>query len=53
MSLVTLRSSPFNLVFGDSIDVKIISVNVYGDSVLSTVGSGAVIQLVPDAPINL
>ena len=37
----------------DSVDIKVVSVNTYGDSPLSTVGSGAVIQLVPDAPINL
>jgi LEA14-like dessication related protein len=33
--------------------VKIISVNVYGDSIQSTEGNGAVIQLVPDAPVSM
>ena len=32
---------------------EIISVNVYGSSVYSSAGNGAVIQLVPDAPIDL
>jgi hypothetical protein len=41
------------LVKGNSIYVKVISVNIYGDSVLSTVGNGAVIQYVPDAPVSL
>jgi hypothetical protein len=31
----------------------VIAVNQYGDSAYSAVGSGAVIYLVPDAPINL
>jgi len=35
------------------VNVKIISVNIYGDSVYSEVGYGALIQQVPDAPINL
>jgi len=42
-----------SLVKDDSVRVKVISVNVYGDSVESVVGSGAVIQLVPDAPVSL
>ena len=32
---------------------EIISINVYGSSVYSSAGNGAVIQLVPDAPIVL
>ena len=36
-----------------SVRVKVISVNVYGESVESVIGSGAVIQLVPDAPVSL
>ncbi len=53
VNLSTLRSSPYSLVKGNSIYVKVISVNIYGDSVLSTVGNGAVIQYVPDAPVSL
>jgi hypothetical protein len=33
--------------------VKIISVNTYGESVVSEAGNGAVIQMVPEPPINL
>jgi len=37
----------------DSVYVKVIAANVYGDSVYSDVGNGAVIWIVPEAPINL
>lgn len=50
--MIQLTQEPFNLILGDSIDVKIISVNQYGDSEYSAIGTGAVITLVPDAPIN-
>lgn len=33
--------------------MKIIAVNLYGEGVLSVAGNGAVIQYVPDSPINL
>jgi len=52
ISFETLKAAPFSLVKDDSVTVKIISQNVYGDSILSVAGVGAVIQLVPDAPIN-
>lgn len=41
------------MVKDDSVVAKIVSVNVYGDSVQESTGSGAVIQEVPDAPITL
>ena len=54
ISLSTLKSEPYLLTKGDSIYAKIISTNVYGDSVVySNTGNGAVIQLTPDAPISL
>jgi hypothetical protein len=53
VSLQLLRALPYSLVKGDSVYVKIISVNVYGDSVYSQEANGAVIQYVPDAPISL
>jgi hypothetical protein len=53
IALTTLKASPYLLVKDDSVVAKIISVNVYGESELSSEGSGAVIQLVVDAPINL
>lgn len=53
VSLFTLIEDPYNLVLHESIDVKVISENFYGDSPLSASGNGATMQLVPDAPINL
>jgi len=38
---------------GDSVFAQIISSNAYGDSISSSIGNGAFIQLVPDAPVNL
>lgn len=49
----TLIHAPFNLQLDESINVKIIAQNFYGDSDYSEVGSGALTKLVPDAPINL
>ncbi len=48
-----MKASPYSLVKGDSIYVKIVSVNAYGDSVYSIAGNGAVIQSVPDSPVSL
>jgi hypothetical protein len=53
ISLLALRSTPYDLVQGDSIYTKIISTNTYGESIMSESGNGAVIQLIPDSPINL
>lgn len=36
-----------------SINVKVIAINAYGNSSQSSVGGGAVVVLVPDAPVNL
>lgn len=47
------RSLPYDLPWGSSIYAKVISVNVYGDSIESLEGNGAVITTTPDAPINL
>jgi hypothetical protein len=43
VTLVLLRASPYNLVKDDSVFIKIVSVNVYGDSIQSPEGNGAVI----------
>lgn len=51
--LTTLITAPFNLARGDSVNVKILATNAYGSSSYSAVGSGAIIVLVPDAPVNL
>jgi hypothetical protein len=53
ISLETLKASPFDLVKDESVWIRIVSQNFYGDSIYSDAGNGAVIQLVPDAPINL
>jgi hypothetical protein len=49
----TFRDSPFDLTWGSHIYVYVIAYNVYGDSAPSLVGNGAIILVVPDAPLNL
>lgn len=51
--ILSLRSAPFNLVWGDSVHAKIVAVNIYGDSIDSEVGNGAIIITYPDAPLYL
>lgn len=51
--LEVLYVEPYNLVLRESVQVKIISTNYYGDSIYSDAGSGAIIWVVPDAPINI
>lgn len=53
VSLFTLIEVPWSLELDESISVKIISINAYGESPFSDVGNGATIQKVPDAPTNL
>lgn len=53
IQLSTLTEAPYSLVLDDSVVVQVVSVNLYGDSTNSASGSGAIIWLVPDAPINL
>jgi len=43
IQLLTLTSAPYSLELGESVSVKIISVNTYGESALSGAGNGAVI----------
>jgi hypothetical protein len=47
--------SPYNLSPGTSVFVKVSSINVMGESPLSTAGNGAILKLsvTPDAPIEL
>lgn len=49
----TLTSDPFGLKMGQGVYVQIIAFNSYGDSNPSTLGNGAIIVLIPDAPLNL
>jgi len=48
-----LKGSPYLLTRDLEVVVRIISVNIYGDSDPSIDGNGAIIQDKPDAPINL
>lgn len=48
----TLRASPYNLISNETVIVRVIATNAYGDS-LATNATGAVIYSYPDAPINL
>lgn len=50
VGLSLLRAAPYSLMFSKSVQVKIVSVNIYGDSVASLVGAGATIRVEPDAP---
>lgn len=43
IALQTLQAAPYNLICGDSIWVKVVSINTYGESVISNAGNGAVI----------
>jgi hypothetical protein len=45
--------SPFNLILGDNIAVKIVAINSYGNSLPSAPVDGAAVVMLPDAPIGL
>ena len=51
--VTTLKAAPFSLPWGASVYAKVIATNVYGNSIESDAGNGAVITTTPDAPINL
>lgn len=51
--LDTLTAEPYNLVLNEPVKIKVIAINVYGESDYSEIGEGALIKLRPDAPINL
>lgn len=51
--VLTLKTTPFEIPWGDHIWVKVIATNVYGDSLISEAGDGAQIITYPDAPVNL
>lgn len=51
--LSTIRGTPFHLLWGDSVKLKVYTTNIKGDSEVSDVGNGAIILRVPDAPIEL
>jgi hypothetical protein len=49
----TLKTPPYSISWGLSIYATVTAVNVYGLSVESLEGNGAIILTIPDAPINL
>jgi hypothetical protein len=51
--LSSLVTEPFLLQVGDSVWANVVASNLYGDSDVSMDGNGALIALVPDAPVNL
>lgn len=53
MNLSTLLAAPYSLVGGNSVWVKVIATNVFGDSPYSEPGNGAYYMTVPDSPISL
>ena len=46
-------NEPFSLAWGSSVVTKVVAYNLYGDSLLSESGNGAVIITYADAPLNL
>jgi hypothetical protein len=48
-----LIEAPYSLVLGDEVRVRISAVNLYGPSVTSNDGNGAIIELIPSAPVAL
>jgi len=51
--ILSLRSQPFNLPWGSSIQIQVVAYNIYGNSQPSVIGNGAIILTVPDAPTAL
>jgi len=51
--VTVLRASPFSLSWGSSVYAKVLASNIYGNSLVSSEGNGAIITTTPDAPINL
>lgn len=51
--ITTLKASTYNLPWGSSVYAKLLAYNLYGNSAMSSVGNGAVILTVPDAPLSV
>ena len=51
--ITTLRTIPFSLEWGSSVYAKVVAINKYGVSLISSEGNGAIITTAPDAPISL
>lgn len=50
---LTFLNAPLNLQWGSEIWAYIVAYNAYGDSEPSQIGNGAIVLVVPDAPLNL
>lgn len=48
-----LKAEPFSLPWGASVFAKVVATNLYGNSVESLSGNGAVITVTPDPPTDL
>jgi hypothetical protein len=46
--VTVLRGTPYDLEWGSSIFAKVIATNIYGDSLESEEGNGAIITTTPD-----
>lgn len=51
--ITSITSAPFLLAWGSSVFASVIATNVYGSSLPSIGGNGAIILTVPDAPVSL
>jgi hypothetical protein len=51
--VTSLMSVPFSFNWGSSIYAKVVATNIYGDSLESSIGNGAILMTNPDAPINV
>ena len=51
--VITLKTTPFEIPWGDHIWAKVIAINAYGNSLTSDAGNGAEIITYPDSPIQL
>ena len=51
--VTALRAEPFSLDWGTSVFAKVIAINLYGDSLESSEGNGAVITTTPDVPTDV
>lgn len=48
-----LMNAPYSLAWGDSVHAVVVAYNVYGSSIASQAGNGALIYTYADAPIDL
>lgn len=51
--VTVLKAAPYSLDWGVGVYAKVIAKNIYGNSLESDEGNGAIIVTTPDQPINL